>query len=486
MTKLAIAFVLSFAATASAQTVYRIGPGEADGREIADLPTLMPGDTVEVMGGADYESVIFDAPGAEGNPIRIVGIPVAGARPVFRGGVNTIEFRANHYEASQLDITGGSFRCVFHHADAITIEDSVVHDCPAHGILGADEDSGDLTLLRVEVHHCGAGDREHQIYMATDETAYPGSVFRMEGCWVHDGNGGNGIKSRAERNEIYYNWIEGSYYHELELIGPDGQDEELAREDSDVVGNVLVKRGSNEGFAVVRFGGDGTGQTWGRYRFVANTVVVAPGDTSAVFRLFEGLESVEMHDNVFVARGGGGINLLREVEAVWLSNRLVAGSHNWVPEGSENVPPEWTDTIMGTSPGLVDVDGFMLAIASMSAPIVDQGAAPPPEFGSAPFPDPLPRPLRSPIHGPDTIDRPEVGAIDLGAYEFGTAPPPFDGGMSSFDAGMTSGVDAGMTSGVDGGVTTMEGGCGCRAAPSRSSMTWILAALLPLVLRRRR
>jgi len=37
---------------------------------------------------------------------------------------------------------------------------------------------------------------------------------------VHDGNGGNGVKSRAERNEIYYNWIEGSLYHELELIGP--------------------------------------------------------------------------------------------------------------------------------------------------------------------------------------------------------------------------------------------------------------------------
>ena len=60
--------------------------------------------------------------------------------------------------------------------------------------------------------------------------AHPGSVFRMEHCWVHDGNGGNGVKSRAERNEIYYNWIEGSYYHELELIGPDGMDESLARE----------------------------------------------------------------------------------------------------------------------------------------------------------------------------------------------------------------------------------------------------------------
>ena len=71
--------------------------------------------------------------------------------------------------------------------------------------------------------------------MATDETAYPGAVFRMQHCYVHDANGGNNVKSRAERNEIYYNWIEGAYYHELELIGPDGQAESLKREDSDVV-----------------------------------------------------------------------------------------------------------------------------------------------------------------------------------------------------------------------------------------------------------
>ena len=72
-------------------------------------------------------------------------------------------------------------------ADDITIRDSVVHDCPAQGILGADNDSGSLTLERVEVHHCGGGSFDHQIYMATDEVVHPGSVFRMQFCWLHDG-----------------------------------------------------------------------------------------------------------------------------------------------------------------------------------------------------------------------------------------------------------------------------------------------------------
>lgn len=64
--------------------------------------------------------------------------------------------------------------------------------------------------------------------MATDEVAYPGAVFRLQHSYLQDsdytdgvGIGGNLIKSCAERNEIYYNWLEGAFYHELELIGPD-------------------------------------------------------------------------------------------------------------------------------------------------------------------------------------------------------------------------------------------------------------------------
>ena len=116
-----------------------------------------------------------------------------------------------------------------------------MHDCPGQGILGADRGSGSFLLEYVEVHHTGAGTSAHQIRMATDEVAHPGSVFRMQYCYVHDANGGNNVKSRAQRNEIRYNWIEGALYHEIELIGPDGADEGLFREDSDVVGNVFRK-----------------------------------------------------------------------------------------------------------------------------------------------------------------------------------------------------------------------------------------------------
>ena len=491
----ALALVIMGIPSVAEAATYRVGPGQTY-RQLTELPALGPGDIVEVMGGADYDGGVvfdFDSDGTAANPVVVRGILDGGvSRPRIAGGRNTIELQGDHYVLENLDISGGTARCVFHHADDIVIRDSVVHDCPLQGILGADQDSGSLTLDHVEVHHCGEGTQNHQIYMATDETAHPGSVFRMQFCWVHDGNGGNGVKSRAERNEIYFNWIEGSLYHELELIGPDGQDEGLAREDSDVVGNVLVK---TMDFAVVRFGGDGTGQTFGRYRFAFNTVVLAPGAGAAVFRLFDGIESVEMHDNVFVARDGGGINLLREAEAAWVHGRTVAGTHNWVPTGSTNVPPEWTGTLMGTSPGLGNVTDLAALdlVPTTGSPLIDAGDTPP-VFAGSPFPSPLDLPGSSPSRGAGEVVRPAVGAIDIGAYEFGSGPPRMDAGTSDVDAAVLPGtdagpgIDAGGTAGdagprADGGAATTpaSGGCGCRAGAARDRLAAVGLALLVLV-----
>jgi hypothetical protein len=494
---------LCLPAVAHAAT-YRVGTSAAATyRQLTELPALGPGDVVEVEGGTDYAGDVvfdFDSDGTAAMPVIVRGLVDGGVtRPRLIGGRNTLELQGDHYVLENLDLSGGTARCLYHHADDITVRDSVVHDCPAQGILGADNDSGSLTLERVEVHHCGAGDSQHQIYMATDEVAHPGSVFRMQYCWLHDANGGNNVKSRAERNEIYSNWIEGAYYHELELIGPDpagGVGQEVAREDSDVVGNVLVKRGGNEGFSVVRFGGDATGQSEGRYRFAFNTVIVAPGAGAAVFRLFTRLESVEMHGNVFAMRGGGPVNLLHKIEAEWVRGRLVAGTNNWVSTDSTNVPPEWTGTLTGADPGLVDIDSldtFDPSPASATSPVVDTGLSPTPAFADSPFTGPLDVPSASPVHGTGSVARPVVGVIDRGAYELGSGPPPFDGGVTPpTDGGSTPRVDGGARADGGTGATTTpsDGGCGCRAAGARTGATGpaLLAAALGLACawRRRR
>ena len=362
----AFAAAASVFAILSPAATYQVGPGRLYANLQAVAGLLNPGDVVEVDGNATYAGgVIFTRPGTASQKIVIRGIRVAGNRPVLSGATNTVTFAtpdvdhpensASHYVFEGFEVTGGTFRGIYHQADDLTVRDVLVHDCPAHGILGADQGSGSCTLETVEVHHCGNGSSQHQIYMATDEVHHPGSVFRMQNCYVHDGTGGNNVKSRAERNEIYFNWIEGAYYHELELIGPDpvgapdGWTEGMAREDSDVVGNVLWQRNT---FFIARVGGDATGQSNGRYRFVNNTIVAG---TSAVFRLFDGLQSIEMHNNVLCRADGGTVNILRTVDAEWTDGEQIAGSHNWVASGATNVPSQWTGTITGASPGFADL-----------------------------------------------------------------------------------------------------------------------------------
>jgi chitodextrinase len=398
-------------------TTYLVGPARAYA-SIGDVDALLePGDLVLVDGDCSYAGgITFSNAGDPAQPITIRGVKVNGHRPVIEGGRNVVEFNQNNYVFEGFEIRDAEFRGLYHHADNVTIRDCVVHDCP-HGILGADQGSGDLTLEYCEVYACGEGDGRHQLYISTNEDDYPGSVFRMRFCYIHDGTGGNNLKSRAERSEIYYNWFENPYYHNLELIGPDpagGVAEDKAREDGDVVGNVIIaKRYSRN----VRVGGDGTGQSRGCYRFMNNTFIHRNGDPASHIFAHFAVESVEMHNNVFYITSS---DVFDDSEASWVSGRRVSGSNNWV-HSSAGYPAEWTGTLTGTSPGFADMPNNLLLPAAGS-PLIDAGTGSTTSPAGSPFPNPLAAPL---FHPPQwalipvgTAEvRPGDGAIDIGAYE---------------------------------------------------------------------
>jgi hypothetical protein len=425
---IALFIVVLCVGSASAIT-YQVGPGRTYTTLQAVAPLLNPGDLVEVDGNATYPGdLIFTRPGTVVNKITIRGIRVNGLRPIISGGTNTVEFRlSDHYVFESFDVTGGSFRGIYHHAHDITIRDTVVHHCPAHGILGADTDSGSLTLEYVEIHHCGNGTGQHPLYMATDEFAHPGSVFRMQYCYLHDQNGGNNIKSRAERNEIYYNWVSGGFYGEIELIGPDPHgnkkvNTDTAREDSDVVGNVF-QHIATQGTRMARVGSDGTGETKGRYRFVNNTFILRQGQVSPAVEIFEGIDSLEMHNNVFFRVGGAPIDkMVLETRVRWVAGQVSTGSNNWIPTGSALVPTAWTGTITGTNPGFTNITTYDVRPISTS-PLVNAGNPAPASPAGHPFISPLfPPAFHPPLHTALAVGtaspRPVYGAIDIGAYEW--------------------------------------------------------------------
>jgi hypothetical protein len=427
-------------------------------QNVVDL--LAPGDTVLVDGNVTYTGgVSFTVAGTAERKIVVKGVLVEGKRPHIAGGTNTVAFisewpctsGADHYVFEGFEVTGGSSRGIYHQAGDLTIRDCIVHDCPSMGILGADQGSGSCTMEFCEVYACGSGDSRHQIYMATDEVNRPGSVFRMQFCYLHDGSGGNNVKSRAERNEIYYNWIEGAYYHELELIGPDpgGVADDwtprLKREDSDIVGNVLFKRktaaNNDENFSVTRVGGDATGESHGRYRFVNNTIVCGSG---AVFRTFDSLESIEAHNNVFY-RVGGGANLVRMVEANWTTGKaVITGSNNWVVEGSTNIPGAWTGTLKGSASPFMDLANNNLKPDAGSA-LINAGNGHPTSSTGFEFPSPLALPAcEPPLHALSSGKRyrSQKESVDIGAFSQGP------GGAVSVD----------IISRRTGGFTMLQGG----------------------------
>jgi hypothetical protein len=421
-------FVLpAFISSAAAARTILVGPSRSYSTLQQVVSILQPDDTVLVDGDAVYTGgVSFTRAGTASKRILIRGVDVNGKRPIIDGGVNAVAFidGADHHTFENFEIRNAVSRGIYHQSNDLIIRNVIVHDSHT-GLMGADNGSGSLLLEYAEFYGNGSSTQVHQIYMATDEGTHPGSVFRMQFCYTHDATGGNNVKSRAERNEIYYNWIEGAMYHELELIGPDpmgGVAAGLKREDSDVVGNVLWKKttptGGQKDFYVVRFGGDGTGETFGRYRFVNNTVLMG---SSAVFRLFDGIESVEMHNNVFHHPGGGSAPLVRTAEAGWSGGEVISGRNNWVHTDLTAVPQQWTGTLTGADPGFENVDTHDLKPAPGS-PLVHAGTAFPESPAGHAFPDPLfppefEPPLRK-LPGPGAVlPRPSDGSLDIGAFE---------------------------------------------------------------------
>lgn len=442
-----LACCLSPAAALAA--TYTVGPGQ----QYAQLSTLFsqrdlaPGDLVLVRGGTTYTGGIVmgsNDSGAAGNPVTVRWDGQGGARPVLQGGTHTFKFQQSHHVVFDgFDVTGGSSTCLFNEAHDVTVRNTVVRDCPGHGILGADQNSGSFTLEFSEVRNAGSGTMRHPIYMQSDEVAWPDAVFRMRFNYVHSGNGGNLLKNRHQRAEIHYNWFEGAAYQALELVGPDcetqraGWSPGLKREDADVVGNVIIQTSGWRN--AIRLGGDLNGRSQGRVRLVNNTIVFARSGTSNAVLVQLGLESLEMHNNLIHQTGTGTLNIVAENPASdvdapvcaptsrepWSSGRKVAGSHNWVPSGAGAVPAEWTGTLRGTDPQLGDIAQRMLRPAATS-PLVSAGNPAPQAPAAFPFPSPLALPafdppLRARLASGAQQARNPGARIDIGALESASA-----------------------------------------------------------------
>ena len=422
--------VLFFLQGLGLAATYSVGPGRTYTTLNAVAARLHGGDVVLVDGGVRYAGqTTFRNSGAAGNPITIRGVgaarPVLATAGAFVGGA-VVRLWGSHYVFENFEVDGErsatTARGLHIVADDVVIRDCVVHDVVGIGIHGSDS-AGSQTLDRVEVHHCGSGEFAHQIYTATDNGNFRNAVFRMTGCYVHDGLGGNNLKSRAGRSEIYGNWFEGAVYFEINLIGADASaqpagSENWVREDADVVGNVFIKRSGNF-TTFAGLGSDGTGLSNARYRFVNNTFIAEAGlAASTVFYLKAAVQTLEAFNNVFYS-AASAMRVAPGIAMVQVPGRGTSGAGNWAGGNVSAVPAEWLGTITSAEPGWLGSfvprpDGALFGAgvaATWSPPGLD-------------FPAPVLLPQIEPRGAPRIV----AGAVDIGAFEAplpaGTNAPP--------------------------------------------------------------
>jgi hypothetical protein len=423
----------------SGPTLYQVGPTEPYPDLGTVAPLLMPGDVVQVDGNATYPGgFTFRNSGTPANKIIVQGIPINGQRPKIVGtagfpgvGAFAVRMLGSHYVVEGFDITTGSansnvWRGFYNVADDVTLADSVIHDCACNGISNSDS-AGSLSLQYDEIYNCGSGLLEHQIYAGSSNSLYPNAVLDIEFCYIHNGAGGNNIKSRVARTQVYYNWIEGAYYHEFDLDGADPSDQapgtaSIVQQVGDIVGNVIVKDPSTHGL-VANVGGDGTGWSNGRYRFVNNTIILPTTPTYAeiIFQLKNAVQSIDIYNNLIYRFGGGPVNVLDVVDWYVLNSATVIGSNNWIPQGSKEIPAGLTNTFAGSG-GLDVVNASAFNFTPLAGGnLAGAGAAATPDPPGMPFPSPLTTPLfLPPIQSvyalgqalPRAVNTP----IDLGAY----------------------------------------------------------------------
>ncbi len=453
-----LSILFAFAGSASANTL-QVGPGKTYANPSDAAAAAHDGDTIEIDAG-DYHG---DVAHWTANNLTIRGVGgmahliaegnAYGGKAIWviSGNNTTVEY-IEFSGATVPDKNGAGIR---QEGAGLTVRHCYFHD-NEDGILTTDNATSDILIERSQFEHNGYGDgRSHNLYINHVRS------FTFQYNYSHRAHVGHELKSRAYKNYILYNRItneDGDASYLIDL--PNGGE-------SYVIGNLLEQGPNNQNRTLVCFACEGASNPNSQVYFVNNTFV---NDASA---------GTFIHNNA-------------STDAVVVNNLFVG------PGALVNGPAMQTTNLMTDSPAFVDQTNYDYHLTS-SSPAIDQGSDPGMANGMSLVP------TFQYVHPTDSQARPSDGMIDVGAYEYGTVPPPSDGGVTDggagspdagvmTDAGMMGGADGGgggTDGGSDGGMASSAsaGGCGCRVASEGHEGTgWVFAlvGVVALVVTRRR
>ena len=424
--------VLLLVAPAAYAGTLQVGPDKQYTTIAAAATAAADGDVIELDAVTFHEAVTWSRDnltirGVGGRAvIDMTGRAISNAKGIFvTSGANITIENIEFVGAAVPDLNGAGIR--WQGAGSLTVRNCVFRS-NEDGILGGNFADNTAVIEFNEFVDNGRGDLgyTHAVYFSTVESV----TFR--GNWSHAMYGGGAdighlFKSRARRNFVLYNRLTSEdTLSSYEVNIPQGGE-------AYVIGNLIQQRVGSQR-TMISFGdGDGTQYTGSKLHVVNNTFVNENSGSATFIRTTQADAQLVVANNLFIGAGtatSGGM-------------------------------AQTTSNISTDMPLFVDQAMFDYHLQA-GAPAIDAGTDP----GTTPAMSLVP--ASQYVHPRAVESRGAVGAIDVGAFEFGNMPDP---GEPGGDAGTDD-------------PPTTPGGCGCAARGGESSA--VLVVLIAAAYRRKR
>ncbi len=365
------------AVAAPAVRILSVGPSRTLTRPSQAAAIAVDGDLIEIDAGLYSGDVCSWY--ANNLTIRAVGgrahVDAAGRNAqgkaiwVIAGANTTVE----NIELSGCRVPDRNGAGIRQEGPGLTVRNSYFHDNEM-GILTSSHSTSDILLESCEFAYNGFGDGySHNIYVNRVRS------FTMRSSYSHHSNNGHLVKSRAYKNVLEYNRITGEGGLEVYNVDlPNGGESYL-------IGNLIQQSPNSANRGMVTYAAEGGINPVQQFYAVNNTFV--NDATSGIFVNVYGAPTARVQNNLFVGPGT-------------------------TVNGSAQAPTN----VVSSSPGFANKAGYDYRLTSGS-PAINAGSDP----GSL-------GPTRQYVHPRSSEARPVVGALDAGAYEFGTGSIPAPSG----------------------------------------------------------